>query len=145
LLTNGGVVSSWREREDPWTHWVRHVVRCRRTEPLPKPAVRGILPLTERADGGNASVPGALVILDEAWYKQAGLGEYLHADVTSTSLHELDNVTTTTLPDVGPDPIVTAQRAPKAPASPRLDVVGPVGHTFDVNTRAPLFVASSYV
>jgi hypothetical protein len=145
LLTNGGVVSSWREREDPWTHWVRHVVRCRRTEPLPKPAVRGILPLTELADGGDASVPGALVILDEAWYKQAGLGEYLHADVTSTSLHELDNVTTTTLPDVGPDPIVTARRAPAAVASPRLDVVGPVGHTFDVNTRAPLFVASSHV
>jgi hypothetical protein len=142
------------------TPWRRLVHRCRWTEEVPKPRVKLVVPLTEARDGDlpsatSPSTPcglpakpggaaGLLVVLNEPWYEVGGLAEEL--------LVELSRVQDPApgfedLPEIGPDPILTGDGW-KGGMDVQLaigDQDGPIGHTFDTDSSAPLFVSTSFV
>lgn len=146
--------------EDQTTPWRRLVISCRRTTPVPRPSVRFVVPLTQPADA--QALPGAcglLVVLDEPAFAIGGLAEQIEAEVVRV----LDpwNNGSLSRPQFGPDPTLRGQgwtRGAFEPAGPPpapadadppavalpMDIVGPLGHTFDTDADAPLYVAASY-
>ncbi|MBL8189605.1 MAG: hypothetical protein JNK38_16460 [Acidobacteria bacterium] len=126
----------------PVDRWKRHLLDCRWQDEVPKPQVKFVVPLTESASAGsatNARMPGLLVVLNETWYEVGGLAEKLVAELQQVS-NPFENKE---IPQFGPDPILTGDSWSGDPV--KLDVSQPIGHTFDTDTEAPLFVASSCV
>ncbi len=126
--------------QNPRDNWKRFMLNCRWQEEVPKPQVKFVVPLTEAASAGDASkarLPGLLVVLNEGWYEVGGLAETLVAE-----MQEADSPTGgAKLPEFGPDPILTGDAW--TGGTVKMDVSQPLGHTFDTDADAPLFVASS--
>lgn len=131
------------EAYDAKTFWKRLSVSCRYSEPVvPKPAVKLVVPLTEA--GKEGQTPGLLVVLNEPWYEVGGLAERLEARVEIVKVPSKEEETRPDeLPQFGPDPIRTGLAWNGDAPEPELH--GPIGHTFDTDAEAPLFVASSFV
>lgn len=145
--------------------WRRLFVPSRRDEELPRPAVRFVVPLTESEDDNRTvTTPGLLVVLDDAWFSYGGLAEALEAEISSASDYYRDNTGTEPVvsrPEFGPDPTLTNRGWTKGdvgeatvvdpdyldPPSKALSmqIVGPIGHTFDTGAEAPLFNATSFI
>jgi len=101
-----------------------------------------------------AKTPGLLVVLDETVLTTGGLAETIEADVVRVD-DAYNGLPTQSRPEFGPDPTLRARgwtqkpiTVPNDPAPPpaqaiAMNVVGPLGHTFDT-ADAPLFVTSSY-
>jgi hypothetical protein len=130
--------------------WHRLAVRCRRRLPLPKPAIKIVLPLTTSEDALDGShgkpvprTPGLLAVLGEPWYALGGLAEQLTAEIETAE--NPDAPAAGTLSQFGPDPILTSKPAAVSGHKTAVDLQGPVGHTFDRSSDAPLFAASSFI
>ncbi len=125
------------------TRWRRLLVPCRWAEALvPKPVVKFVVPLTEAAETKD-SVPrtaNLLVVLNEPWYSFGGLREKLEARVVVV---ETEGSNPKKLDELGPDPILSGKRWPEG-KKVSLEMEQPIGHTFDTDADAPLFVASSF-
>ncbi|MCA9258653.1 MAG: hypothetical protein KDA61_05615, partial [Planctomycetales bacterium] len=145
--------------------WRRLFVPARREEELPKPAVRFVVPLTEsEADSRRATTPGLLVVLDDTWFSYGGLAEVLEAEISMASDYYRDNTASEPVafrPEFGPDPTLTnrgwtkvdvgeaAEGDPDELHAPSealsMQIVGPIGHTFDTGAEAPLYNATSFI
>lgn len=126
-------------------NWKRYLVNCRWQEEAPKPQVKFVVPLTEsasKANVGKAQLPGLLVVLNETWYEVGGLAEKLLAELQEVTFRK-NSSETELIPEIGPDPILTGEEWTGGKIT--LEVSQPIGHTFDTDAEAPLFVASSCV
>lgn len=93
------------------TRWHEVFVPSRRVPPLDPPRVKLILPLTEGGERKIGGSPGLLVVLNEAWYETAGLGEALAVDIGHASGPWADDAKQQrTYLELGPDPIVHAYK-----------------------------------
>lgn len=109
---------------------------------VPKPRVKLVVPLTgghapteDRSALSSAELsPGFLVVLDEPWFELGGPGEHLVAELVRTPDGK---------PETGMDPIVALQ--PTKQTIPELVCDGPLGHTFDGQNDAALFLQTSFV
>jgi hypothetical protein len=145
--------------------WRRLFVPTRREEELPRPAVRFVVPLTESEDDSRpVTTPGLLVVLDDAWYSYGGLAEALEAEISTASDYYRESTGSEPVvlrPEFGPDPTLTHRGWTKVdvgeatagdpdefepPAQAlSMQVVGPIGHTFDTGAEAPLYNATSFI
>lgn len=125
--------------------WYRHVVRCRWEAEVPPPVVKLIVPLTRPI--GQDLTPPLLVVLDEQWGEVGGFAETITAEIVSVDRTNHPVVEAalpvTSLPELGPDPILSVQRNPAAVVARA--PIGPIGYTFDTDSDAPLFVKSSFL
>ena len=141
------------------THWKRFIAPLRWQGPIPKPAVKLVLPLTSslQTDDKAASL---LVVVQGPWYAIGGLAEHMKAE-----LLYVGSATQKRWAEAGPDPIRwtgTPETLASATYSfegdadapfadpdgyrPKLTTLkGPVGHTFDDTDVNPLFVNCSFV
>ncbi len=151
------------DKNDPRNAWRRLFVPCRREQTLPRPAVRFIVPLTEsEEDSAKGGVPGLLVVLDDSWFAVGGLAETLQSEIVQTNDYwetrfPAGDKEPIVRPEFGPDPAETAagwtrgamgetQNPSGVPdKSLAMDLVGPIGHTFDTDADAPLYGASSFI
>lgn len=109
---------------------------------VPRPPVRMVVPLTrslERRGAGHGA--DLLVVVDEELNTTSALAtrleamiEPVHRDFTTGSEWMLERA---------PDPIVTGAR--QAGTLLAIDCLGPLGHTFDTDTREPRFTGVSYL
>lgn len=154
----------WANAGASWTTgWYRMLRPATATKPPPKPGIKAVLPLTRAVqDGGElSSVSGVLVIVDGAWYEQAGLADWLLAGTEIAYRRKLvDPETGKETParaaEFGPDPLVRTHglgRQTQASVSPKIEeltsvaplaVAGPLGHGFDTGTATGLFLNSSF-
>lgn len=129
------------------SEWKSLYVPCRLNS-LTVPKVRFIFPLTQNfgvADSKSMSA-GLLVVLSEAWFEDAGIGEDLGVEVTTTQSPKLPQKSYF---EMGPDPL----NAIKPGSLFSTDEVkakfgkirGPVGHTFDMVGDFPLFTSTSFI
>jgi hypothetical protein len=125
-----------------FTIWRRYWIGNRCANPLPKPQIKIILPLTAPEDASD-TVPGLLCVLNEPWYSIGGLSEQLQAQI---ALSDVPGPTPGAPPplEFGPDPILTGDPGTFVPNG-QLQIAGPFGYTFDTGTTAPLIVGSSFV
>jgi hypothetical protein len=93
--------------------------------------------------------PGLLLVLDETALITGGLAETIEADVVRVD-DTYNGQAPLSRPEFGPDPtlrargwVTTAANFPPPEQAVAMNVVGPLGHTFDT-ANAPLFVTSSY-
>ena len=134
-------------RLNPRDRWKRHLMNCRWQDEVPKPQVKFIVPLTESASAtgsSKAQLPGLLVVLNETWYEVGGLAETLVAEMQRVANPEAGKPgEPLSYPEFGPDPILTGDAW--SGGNMTMNVSQPLGHTFDTDSDAPLFVASSCV
>jgi hypothetical protein len=153
-----------QERASVSTRWHEVFVPSRRRPPIDPPRVKLILPLTEGAGQSAAGTPGLLVVLNEPWYEVAGIGEALRVEVGEAE-SPWDAEKGLSYLEFGPDPIVqphghppheqpmlTGEHFAKIGDSDdivsdgsRAFVTGPVGHYFDRDNNAALFVGTSFI
>lgn len=114
---------------------------------VPQPAVRMVVPLT-RALKPTAGATGAdlLVVLDEELDTTSALVTRLEAAIEPVARDLIDQhgaEVHVTLLEHAPDPILSgfAQQGTLV----GLSCIGPLGHTFDTDTREPHFAAVSYL
>jgi hypothetical protein len=139
--------------------WRRLLTPCRFDRDVPRPPVRFITPLTQsEEDQAVGGVPGLLVVLDDAWYAYGGLAEALEAEIVEVSDYwdTAGGSAPVKRPEFSPSPTHTgrawikrdvgegADDSPPTRALP-MELVGPIGHTFDTDADSPLFNASSFV
>jgi hypothetical protein len=139
------------------TSWRRLFVPCRwparEVEAVPKPLVKLVVPLTEAGPGSGISArPGAqvarasdlLVVLNEPWFEKGGLAETLAVEITRAEATRDGVPAAGSEFEFGPDSILTGDSLGVAGFESNAPL-GPIGHSFDTNTDAPLFVASSFI
>jgi hypothetical protein len=139
--------------------WRRLVVPCRFDRDVPRPPIRFITPLTQpEEDNPFGDVPGLLVVMDDAWYAHGGLAEALEGEIVEVAdfWDTAGGNAPIKRPEFSPSPTHTggawtkqgigegADEPPPSNALP-MELVGPIGHTFDTDADAPLFNASSFV
>jgi hypothetical protein len=122
---------------------------------IPKPKVLMALPLMQTALSATPpQTPGLLVITNEQWFERWGLAEELIATFDqardpSVPLPASPGIPdpANTIPEIGPNPILTADRFAKAGITPPIQPVAagaPIGTTFDQATSAPLFANTMF-
>lgn len=134
-VTATGTVSA----VDPWIRAFRpgagvHVVQ--------RPAIRMVVPLTRSLAGPDASAADLLVVLNEELGTPGSLTSTLEACVAPVTRVWAPGDETTLL-EQGPDPILT--KASQSGSWISVPCVGPLGHTFDTDSREPRFVGTSFV
>ncbi|WP_148028742.1 hypothetical protein [Burkholderia pseudomallei] len=111
-------------------------------ENVPRPAVRLVVPLTRSLQGStNATGADLLVVLNEEIGTTHPLVTQLEAEVEVVH-REWVNQSVSKL-EHGPDPILSGKA--QSGKFVGLSCVGPLGHTFDTDTREPYFVGTSYL
>lgn len=119
---------------------------------VPKPGIRAVLPLTRAIRIGDEETPdpvsGVLVIVDGAWFEHAGPAEWMLGRV------EVAKRKTAAAAEFGPDPVLRTYGLGGSVQNPvpatlietvPLELVGPLGHSFDTGTATGLFLNSSFV
>ncbi len=119
--------------------WRRALRPGRRTQPVDPPLVKLTLPLT-RAVSKASNTADLLVVLNEQWGLRGGMAETLECVVEPVTRKLAAGQETRS--EFGHDPIVSGVSADNLDSLPTL---GPLGHTFDTDTREPLFAATSFV
>ena len=116
--------------------WKRLVIPDRLTEPMPRPRLRFLLPLTQASSGDTSQSGWAaplLALFDETWSATAGPGERLEVAVVRTASGRQE---------FGPDPIDSASGpAGEVAAEPSPQ---PFGLTFDIDAEAGLPVTTAW-
>jgi hypothetical protein len=139
--------------------WVSEFVPCRVKAPIKVPKPKLIFPLTQSFGSPSSGTAGLLVVLDEPWYEVGGIGESLGAEVIRTpdpkNIPDKPNLATDKFYfEIGADPIVSEQAlnvgSPEKitvsfDENKTSQIRGPVGHTFDRSSDAPLFVSTSFI
>jgi hypothetical protein len=148
------------------TPWRRLFVPCRRSERPTRPHVRIVVPLTESELGSHSLASSSahgpnlgglaplMVVLDEPWFEEGGLAEELEVElmqevVSRELMQEVvsrDNKPPVRLSQYGSDPTLVAAAADPGESVPKeLELVGPIGVTFDTDTAAPRLGASMFL
>ncbi|WP_257385137.1 hypothetical protein [Tahibacter caeni] len=139
-------LSARRRREAPYPFndpWLPALRPGRNTEPVPPPLVKAFVPLTLAAESRSAS--GVMCLLNEGFCDIGGTAEGIEAVIDDVWLKTSDGAETG-LQQFGADPLFSgAERSGAEEPLRTLDVRGPLGHTFDTDTVAPLFVATSFL
>jgi hypothetical protein len=135
-----GVSSLAAAKPGEMATWRRLVVRARWDQPLPRPNLRFLLPLSRSDAGANGGKTTCLMaVFDDTWYALAGFAESLGVEVVNMTPAAAPN---TTMPEIGYDPIVSARQWDK---SVTFDTSGAIGFTFDTDTDAPLFSSTAFL
>ena len=119
--------------------WIRAYRPGREPQAVPRPAVRLVVPLTRALSASDKHTADLLVVLDEELNTTSALATRLEA------VAEIVQFEDETRPQVSPDPLQTGAQQPKDPPVLALECVGPLGHTFDTDTREPYFASVSYL
>lgn len=172
LISRGRIPVARNEIRE--TEWRRLFVPYRRKKELPIPKVKLILPLTESFGEEVGNTAGLLLVLNEPWYQEGGLGEGIAAEVQMTpdptnepkpatdkakspsNKRKAAGDTETFYFELGTDPIVElAARGYRQSTDPGNEfrdeiclnqkIRGPVGHTFDRANESPLFATTSFI
>lgn len=123
-------------------HWKRAFRPGADVPHVPRPAVRLVVPLTRSLESGAGTGADLLVVLNEELETTNPLLTRLEAGIEVVTRKWADD-TTKSLLEFGPDPILSGKA--QAGTFVGLSCVGPLGHTFDSDTREPYFVGTSYV
>lgn len=133
------------------THWRRLFAPCQRSAPTTRPRVKIVVPLTESERHADldalhsAGLAPLMVVLDEPWFEEGGLGEELEAQIVVTPFAP-PGQPSRDWHEYGSDPILAPAPAPEPwEDAPQLDVIGPLGTTFDTGADAPRFVTTMFV
>lgn len=143
------IVSVNETTQDLWTNsWLRAFAPATLATVPPTPLVRLVVPLTRSfsdqdvGDGGDL-----LVMLNEELDASTHLATRLEAVVELVTREYPDGATEKLVPvsslEAAPDPIL--EGAPGMQDFVALECMGPVGHTFDTNSRDPRFSSVSYI
>jgi hypothetical protein len=135
---------------DPWpTPWKR-LFRPASPQTVPTLNVRAVVPLTRAIDpvgGNNGAISGVLMVIDGVFGESGGLAENI-----DIRLVQIDRQLNTFNPpntqlysgtEFGADPILRKEATPVADSN--LEIIGPIGHTFDIDALAPAFAATSFI
>lgn len=140
-----GVTQADPKRESPWR---RALVKASRSERLPKPAVRFILPLTRDvldAEADEQTAASVMLVLDDVWYAEAGLAEQMEVSVRVLKVPKQDLAYV----NAGFDPTLTAtalQTTRSAePMSLSASLLGPYGLTHDHAAKVPKLRGSCFI
>lgn len=137
--------------------WKRVLVPAKPSRIPDPPAVKLVLPLTRSASNPEARSADLLVVVNETWGQAGGvLAERLQAEVGVAYVKFPGEQEALVKPELGPDPILWGDLKRPNPGTPpdqgfnitnlpRIEVVGPLGHTFDTDASAPLFVGTSFI
>lgn len=152
--------------------WRRFIRKATRTERLPKPIVRFILPLTKSIDECNdenkITSASLLVVLEDRWFSEAGLAEQLEIGIPLRSATVYNPTTRTNdivrYLNAGNDPIMTGYALgsvsnvnPGTDTYPRIDgkngddqllvlpPMGPVGLTMDFAAQTPRLKGCGFI
>jgi len=145
LMTLGQTISSIGTTGPD--RWNRVQVPGRWTQPVPRPAVKLVVPLTAtwNAIGKDKPelTPGLMVMLDEPWYASTfGMAEYLECDIEEVLLPQNNGDSRL---QFGPDPLLNLNDDPFAGKLIELPpAVGAMGYTFDRQSQSPKWVRSSF-
>ena len=149
--------------------WKRHLRKCTRKIPMPKPSIRFVIPLTKSIEqckeDQNITAASLLVVLDDRWFTEAGLAEQFELGIEALknpNLKDCKNVDEYL--SAGNDPILTGESlgsmnsnynsTRKYPyilkeegKNDRLifDAKGPAGLTFDFAAQTPKLKGCAFV
>ena len=141
------------------SQWKRHIKKSKRTEPLPTPAVRFYIPLTnsiEEAHDNEAQVADVMLVLDDVWYKEGGLAQKLKLGIKKTKNPNSESF----YPEAGYDPTLSLTKTEPLLAKTETlaidddadylivddrHIKGPLGFTFDFSATNAKINSSSFV
>jgi hypothetical protein len=132
------------------TQWKR-VFRPAMPKTVPALNVRAVVPLTRSivTPEANRSSPigGVLMVVDGAFGESGGIAENIDIRVVQITRQLQGEAQPRSASEFGADPILRqqGQPVPDLGLSPALRVVGPIGHTFDIDALAPAFASSSFI
>lgn len=131
------VTAKWRRALRPgrWDTAVAH------------PAIKIVVPLTQPFESQERGTHASdlLVVLNEEWGTVAGLAESLEVFVDSVERdYSVGGQTVWKTREESSRDVMVSGKPLLAPVG-SLAVIGPLGHTFDTDSREPLFVASSFI
>lgn len=142
--------------------WRDVFVPAKVDRPLTAPRIKVILPLTSPLGRSRSKTPGLLVVFDEAWYSEVGLGEGLLAEI-AVARDEGSTTDEKFFVEFGPDPIlmkykggpVTFDQSTPADSPPARVVLtedsqmltwaGPAGHFHGPTQIGARFLTSSFL
>ncbi|HKP05020.1 MAG TPA: hypothetical protein VJU77_16835 [Chthoniobacterales bacterium] len=141
------VVENEPEVVNPWRRFIR---RASRSKPMPKPAIRFILPLTKSFNGTNGhaspddTAASLLIVLNDRWYTEAGLAEQLEVGV---EVLKSPGASQRWYVNAGYDPTLTGEALPGFEYMPVVNArpAGPVGLTFDFAAQTPRLIGSAFI
>ena len=135
--------------DDPAGHDVEAGKGIYVSEENTRPLLKFIVPLTETSP--DQAGPRLLAVFQETFFEIGGLAERLNAEVMEAT-YEKDESPQEKYLEFGPDPIISKkgrgaifQKKETTKNKIVVDVEGPIGHTFDTDTDAPAFDASSFL
>jgi len=147
-------VMNWKVKDQGVdTEWLRCVRPAEPSEPVARPHVSFVIPLTDTESAGDKRLSDILAVTNERWGLAGGPAEILDAsvEIAQRSIPP----TNYALPEFGPDPLLFALEPPYDEKDPKrignglrylpVTAIGPIGHTFDSGADAPMFVNSSFV
>jgi len=154
-----GVMQLAPKRESSWR---RALVKATRSERLPKPAVRFILPLTRDVlggEGGEQTAASLMIVLDDVWYTEAGLAEQMEVSVRVLKVPKEAAKPEVEVPEVevpelayinaGFDPTLTAMALLPTKSLELKDLgaslLGPYGLTHDHAAKMPKLRGSCFI
>lgn len=131
--------------------WKRHITLSKRKEELPIPSVRFYIPLTNsihEANDHSNQMADMMLVLDDVWYKEAGLAQKLTLGIKTT-----ENASDGFYPEAGYDPTLSATKTAKVIPTDKEGYLivddkyftGPFGFTFDFNASNPRINSSSFI
>jgi hypothetical protein len=126
--------------------WIRAYRPGAEPKEVPRPAVRLVVPLTRSlASPAGSKSADILVVLDEELDTTSALVSRLEAMVEPVYRDYGDETKPQpeTRLEQAPDPIVSSKAEDATRVA--LECVGPLGHTFDTDTREPHFAGVSYL
>lgn len=133
--------------------WKSRFVPCRVKDSIKPPKIKLIFPLTQSFGAAKTDSAGLLAVLDEPWYEIGGIGETLGAEIAQVPDPRNDpqnpQPTDTVYFEIGNDPIISSaalnSSAPDKISAVFDNIRGPVGHTFDRSSDAPLLATTSFI
>lgn len=150
LLDDGGKSV---EYQMPGLGWKRVFIPYRGQRPS-KPVIKALIPLTASPEyflnDSSLQQPSAsplLVVLEEQAFKECGISESITIQLEVAQGSELVGGVPNELYQVGSDPILESNGTIYKPdaSDTSSPLRGPYGHSYDLDSRQPLYSASSYL